>query len=225
MNVLQLTQVKHSGWYFCSPATCLYRGSVLKHNVEAKGITLLLQDGFLWGEALGTALNEIFLSILTSRPCSIRMYLEDILWFESWKNTACTMRKPRDRKAMNSGMSRVADWHSALLVAKWNPAGIIAIHLSVNVTQSKYLVFVWPVVRLKKWWLWLINKAAIFKLAHHYRSVWYCLRLKCFRANEQWALTQDCLLCLLLNEMLVRFTKQDHGGGTGQVIRLFPYVG
>lgn len=77
-------------------------GSLVKHNAEAKGHHMTF--GGVRLEGPNAALNyAFFLYIPASRPCSVRMFSEDILWFEWGKKSIYfhTRREPRGRKALN----------------------------------------------------------------------------------------------------------------------------
>lgn len=103
-------------------------------------------------------------------------------------------------------------------------------------------MFVLPPVSLNKWrWLWMINKAAIFKLSHHlainfllaaFRMFWIEWARKQRKEDylRRWFLAQDCLLGLFVdcdivthyNETIVSITRWDQKERTGKWI--FPVM-
>lgn len=71
MNMSHFIQVKHSGWYFCSPATCLIKETAWWSTLQEPW--RLKEDACL------------FLHIPASRLLQYQDVREDILWIERWK--------------------------------------------------------------------------------------------------------------------------------------------
>lgn len=125
MNISQLIQVKHSGWYFCSPATCLYMETVrwsTKH--KRRDSYWLLQDDICWGPTLGTSLNPIFWCILALRLWSVG----GIQRISShWgKKQAFSFILVGNRKALNVWINSTS-LDSVFLLAVFDSGGIIPI--------------------------------------------------------------------------------------------------